>query len=103
MNKSVIKPGTKVGRFEIEKKLGEGGMASVYLAKDLRLFRKAALKVLEQNKVLQALTLDQRKNLKNRFVREAQTAALINHPNITQIYDANFDSDGWYIACTFYK
>ena len=95
------KPGTKVGRFEIEKKLGEGGMASVYLAKDLTLFRTAALKVLEQNKVLRALTLNERENLKNRFVREAQTAALINHPNITQIYDANFDSDSWYIAMEY--
>ena len=62
------------GRYSIERELGRGGMATVYLASDLRHHRKVAIKVLrpELESVLGP----------ERFTREIQTAAALNHPHI---------------------
>ena len=67
-------------RYEIEEVLGEGGMAFVYKAKDKQLQRTVAIKTLKPNYVNQEKFVD-------RFRREAQTAANLNHPNIVQIFD----------------
>src|SRR5688572_31944438 len=66
-------------RYEIEGELGRGGMAVVYRARDVRLRRPLALKVLPPDLAFRA-------EVRNRFLREAQTAAQLNHPNIVPIY-----------------
>ncbi len=72
--------GDKFAHFEILSKIGEGGMGEVYLAKDLKLNRRVAIKVLHQES-------SDEKERKDRFIREAQTAAQINHPNVMGIFD----------------
>jgi serine/threonine protein kinase/Tol biopolymer transport system component len=72
--------GQLLGHYRIESKLGEGGMGVVYKARDMRLDRPAAIKVLRA----EAATDPTRKI---RFVHEAKTASALNHPNIVHIYD----------------
>src|SRR2546427_4534266 len=81
-----ISAGTKLGRYEIRSKIGEGGMGEVYLAQDQELDRKVALKILP------AEVASHRDRLE-RFVREAKAAAALNHPNIAHIYEIG-ESDG---------
>ena len=81
--------GTKIGGYEILSALGAGGMGEVYRARDARLNRDVAIKVLP------ALLARDPDRL-SRFEREAQTLAALNHPNIAQIYgvvDASAASD----------
>src|SRR5207248_2425985 len=78
--------GTQLGRYEIPAKIGEGGMGEVYLAQDTELDRKVALKILP------AEVASQRDRME-RFVREAKSAAALNHPNIAHIYEIG-KSDG---------
>src|SRR6516225_157249 len=78
MSSSMI--GQLLGHYRIESKLGEGGMGVVYKARDMRLDRPAAIKVLRA----EAATDPARKI---RFVHEARTASALNHPNIVHIYD----------------
>jgi serine/threonine protein kinase len=68
------------GRYAIEREIGRGGMATVYLADDLKHRRKVALKVLkpELGSWLGA----------DRFTREIQAAAALNHPHILALYDS---------------
>src|SRR2546422_9935440 len=72
--------GTRLGKYEIRAKLGEGGMGEVYLAQDTKLDRKVALKILP------AEVASQRDRME-RFVREAKAAAALNHLNIAHIYE----------------
>src|SRR5437016_1741450 len=72
--------GTRLGRYEIRSKIGEGGMGEVYLAEDTKLDRKVALKILPAE-----VAVD--RNRMERFVREAKAAAALNHPNIAHIYE----------------
>ncbi|HJS47137.1 MAG TPA: serine/threonine-protein kinase [Gemmatimonadales bacterium] len=67
-------------RYRIEKEIGRGGMASVYLAEDLRYRRKVAIKVL-RTELAHALAHD-------RFLEEIRTAARLNHPGIVPVYDS---------------
>jgi serine/threonine protein kinase len=77
----VLEEGTTLaGRYRIEQSLGRGGMAEVFLARDLRLDRPVALKVLAP-----ALSSDE--SFVARFRREAQAAAGLSHPNIVTVYD----------------
>src|SRR5213592_869716 len=71
--------GTKLGPYEIVAPLGAGGMGEVYRARDSRLGREVALKVLPT-----AVANDAERMA--RFQREAQTLASLNHPNIASIY-----------------
>src|SRR5215468_156771 len=89
-----IDPGTKLGRYEIRSKLGEGGMGEVYLAQDTRLDRTVAIKVLPAD-----LAHDQSRM--RRFVQEARTASALSHPNVAHIYEIE-DLDGLhFIAMEF--
>ena len=72
--------GTRLGRYEIRSKIGEGGMGEVYLAEDTKLDRKVALKILPAE-----VAVD--RNRMERFIREAKAAAALNHPNIAHIYE----------------
>jgi serine/threonine-protein kinase len=76
----MIAPGTKLEHYQILSMLGAGGMGEVYLAQDLRLGRKVALKML-----LPELTRDER-DLR-RFEHEAHATSALNHPNILTIYE----------------
>ena len=77
-------------RYEIEEILGEGGMAFVYKAKDRQLQRTVAIKTLKPNYVSQEKFVD-------RFRREAQTAANLNHPNIVQIFDWGIEEEPYFV------
>ncbi|MFO0917412.1 MAG: serine/threonine-protein kinase [Planctomycetaceae bacterium] len=84
----------RIGRYELEKELGSGGMGAVYLAKDTQLKRLVALKVLPPDKA-------ENSTLVKRFQAEAQAAAQLRHDNIVSIYD-NGEADGHlYIAMEF--
>ena len=77
-------------RYEIVEILGEGGMAFVYKARDKQLQRYVAIKTLKPNYVNQEKFVD-------RFRREAQTAANLNHPNIVQIFDWGIDDEPYFV------
>jgi len=70
------------GQYDIERELGRGGMGIVYLARDVRLDRLVAIKVLPR-------THGTNPELRERFLREARTAAQLSHPNIVPIYRAD--------------
>src|SRR3954447_14752440 len=74
-----LSAGTRVGPYEVVSLLGAGGMGEVYRARDTKLNRDVAIKVLPELFAADPERL-------NRFEREAQTLAALNHPNIAQIY-----------------
>src|SRR3954469_18198870 len=86
--------GTKLGRYEIRSKIGEGGMGEVYLAKDLELRRPVALKILPAD-------VAANQDRMRRFKQEAQAAAALNHPNIAHIYEIGEATDVHFIAMEF--
>ena len=89
-----LPPGTKLGRYEIRSKIGQGGMGEVYLAHDTKLDRKVAVKIL-----LPEAATDRRRM--QRFSQEAKAASALNHPNILTIYEIErFDSTN-FIATEF--
>jgi serine/threonine protein kinase len=69
-----------VGRYEIERELGRGGMSVVHLAYDTKLHRKVAIKVLHPH-------LASREEARKRFLQEAKAIARLKHPNILEVYD----------------
>lgn len=93
-----LQPGNTISHFRLLKKLGQGGMGAVFLAEDLTLSRQVAIKFMSRALVAQQANAKLRDTLEKRFVREAKSAAAVNHPNVCQIYEANFDSDNWFIA-----
>ena len=78
--------GTSLGVYEIEARIGRGGMGEVYLARDTRLGRPVALKVLPQR-----FAEDER--FRERLLRESRLAASLDHPNVVPVYDAG-EADG---------
>src|SRR5437773_10086748 len=81
-----LPPGSRLGVYEVTASIGEGGMGQVYRARDTRLNRDVALKVLPDSFASDADRLA-------RFTREAQTLASLNHPNIAHIHGLE-ESDG---------
>ncbi len=79
---TIVQPGTQIAHYDVVEKIGEGGMGEVYLANDTRLNRKVALKFLPTHFLAD-------KSAKARFVREAQSAAGLDHPNIITIYEVS--------------
>ena len=80
-----LSPGTRVGPYEIVDLIGAGGMGHVYRARDIRLNRVVALKVLPT----ESASSDSRR----RFLQEAQAASILNHPNIVTVHDIVSDAD----------
>jgi serine/threonine protein kinase len=83
--------GTAIGPYQVLAKLGEGGMGEVYRARDPRLARDVALKILRDRAEGQASRID-------RFVTEARAASALNHPNIVAVYDAVVDGATPYLV-----
>jgi serine/threonine protein kinase len=86
--------GRTVSHFRIQATLGEGGMGKVYLATDVELHRKVALKFL-----LPQYTEDE--DIKSRFKIEARTMAALNHPNITTVYEVGEYKNSAFIAMEY--
>jgi len=82
------------GRYRIERKLGAGGMAEVYLAEDQELGRRVAIKILNDRHAADDSFVE-------RFRREAKNAAGLSHPNIVSIYDRGEAEGTYYIAMEF--
>jgi hypothetical protein len=78
--------GTSVGIYEVRARIGRGGMGEVYLARDTRLGRPVALKVLPER-----FALDER--FRERLLRESRLAASLDHPHVVPVYDAG-EADG---------
>src|SRR6202163_3827218 len=83
--------GTKLGPYEIQSPLGAGGMGEVYRARDTRLDRSVAIKILSA-----AFSADC--DRLHRFEQEARAASALNHPNIVTIYELGQDGSSHYIA-----
>ena len=83
--------GTVLGPYQIVAELGAGGMGEVYRARDTRLGRDVALKVLRSGTIRTA-------DARRRFAHEANAAGGLNHPNIVSVFDVNLDGDTPYIV-----
>ena len=83
--------GTKLGRYEIRGKVGEGGMGEVYRARDPKLNRDVAIKILPT-----AFSTDAERL--RRFEQEAQATGALNHPNILAIYDVDIHNGSPYVV-----
>src|SRR5580693_1185004 len=86
-----LAPGTKLGPYEIVSPLGAGGMGEVYRARDTRLKREVAIKVLPQ-----ATSLDP--DRLRRFEQEALATAALNHPNILAVFDIGTNEGSPYVV-----
>src|SRR6266567_5633133 len=83
--------GTRLGRYDIRSKIGEGGMGEVYLARDTQLGRDVAVKVLPS-------TYSDDPERLHRFEQEACAASALNHPNILSIYDVGTHDGSPYVV-----
>src|SRR5256886_13925069 len=86
-----LSPGTNLSHYRIVARIGAGSMSEVYLAQDTKLDRKVALKILPAD-------LAANRDRMQRFVREAKSAAALNHPNIAHIYEIGESNGVNYIA-----
>jgi len=82
------------GRYQIRSRIARGGMATVYLATDLRLERRVAIKVMHGH-----LADDSR--FKERFIQEARSAARLAHPNVVNVFDQGQDSELAYLVMEY--
>jgi serine/threonine protein kinase/tetratricopeptide (TPR) repeat protein len=89
-----LSPDTNLSHYRIVSRIGAGGMGEVYLAQDAQLDRKVALKILPAD-------LAANRDWMQRFVREAKTAAALNHPNIAHIYQIGESNGVNFIAMEF--
>jgi Protein kinase domain len=88
--------GTELAGYRIESLLGRGGMSVVYLAEDLRLKRKAALKILAPELAMDA-------SFRERFIAESELAASLDHPNVIPIFEAGEADGSLFIAMRYVK
>lgn len=89
-----ISPGTRLGHYEIRSLLGTGGMGEVYLAKDMQLGRRVAIKILPSD-----FTEDE--DRLNRFLQEARTTSALAHANIITIYENGCQDSTYFIVMEF--
>jgi tetratricopeptide (TPR) repeat protein/predicted Ser/Thr protein kinase len=88
----MVQPGEVVGRYRIEAKAGEGSFAVVFRARDVRLDRPVALKILRRT---------EDKESWGRLLNEGRTASALNHPNICAVFDLGEEDDQQYIAMEY--
>jgi eukaryotic-like serine/threonine-protein kinase len=86
--------GTKLGPYEIVSPLGAGGMGEVYRARDTRLERSVAIKILPPH-------LSDNPEAKQRFEHEARAISSLNHPNICTLYDVGHQGEMGYLVMEF--
>ncbi len=86
--------GTRLGPYEILSPLGAGGMGEVYKARDTRLERTVAVKVLPDR-------LSQSEEVRQRFEREAKTISQLSHPHICALYDVGHQDSVEYLVDTY--
>jgi serine/threonine protein kinase/Tfp pilus assembly protein PilF len=89
-----LEAGTGFGHYEVIRQIGSGGMGEVYLAKDKKLDRKVAVKILNYN-------FSQHESNLQRFIREAKSASALNHPNILVIHEIGEAGEAHYIVSEF--
>jgi len=82
------------GRYEVRSRIARGGMATVYLATDLRLERRVAVKVMHGH-------LADDSQFRQRFIQEARSAARLAHPNVVNVFDQGQDDDGAYLVMEY--
>src|SRR3954465_117211 len=82
------------GRYQVRSRIARGGMATVYLATDLRLERRVAIKVMHGS-------LADDSTFKSRFVQEARSAGRLAHPNVVNVFDQGQDSDMAYLVMEY--
>jgi Tol biopolymer transport system component len=87
----LLQAGTRLGPYEIVAPLGAGGMGEVYRARDTRLGRDVAIKVLPRH-------LSEQPEIRSRFEREARTVSSLNHPNICTLFDVGREGDTDYLV-----
>ena len=87
----MLSPGTRLGSYEIVAPLGAGGMGEVYRARDTRLGRDVAIKILSQH-------LADTPEVRARFEREARAISSLNHPNICTLHDLGHEGETDYIV-----
>src|SRR5215831_8176666 len=86
-----LAPGTRLGPYEIVAALGSGGMGEVHRARDTRLGRDVAIKVLPQH-------LTANSEVRARFEREARAVSSLNHPHICTLHDVGREGDTDYLV-----
>jgi len=89
-----LTPGTRLGPYEIQASIGAGGMGEVYKARDTRLDRTVAIKVISP-------LVAGSPELRDRFEREARTVSQLNHPNICTLHDVGHDSATDYLVLEY--
>src|SRR5688572_13342902 len=89
---------TKIGKFDVERKIGDGATSSVYLARDTFNNRDVAIKVVTQAALKDAASAKVTQHL---FLTEASLAGKLVHPHIVEIYDAAADEDHAYIVMEY--
>ena len=89
-----LSSGTRLGPYEIQSPLGAGGMGEVYRARDTRLDRTVAVKILRSH-------LSANPEAKERFEREARVISSLNHPNICVLHDVGADDGASYLVLEF--
>lgn len=94
LSHSNLSSGQEIGHYKILKKIGAGGMGEVFLAEDLRLKRKIALKILPT-------AVSQNKDYLCRFEQEAYSASTLNHPNILTVHEFGNENGMHFIATEF--
>jgi serine/threonine protein kinase len=86
-----LDPGRRIGAYEILGSLGSGGMGEVYRARDTRLGRVVAIKLVSSD-------IDTDRTARERLARKAQLASSLNHPSIVTVYDVGEDDGHPYIV-----
>ncbi|MCC7258846.1 MAG: protein kinase [Gammaproteobacteria bacterium] len=91
--------GQTIGRYQIEQPIGRGAMATVYLGRDPKINRRVAIKTIA---LAEEFSDSDLANARTQFLREAESAGRLNHPNIISIYDAGEDGAVAYLAMEFF-
>ena len=91
-----LRLGRNLAHYEIIKQIGAGGMGEVYLARDKKLDREVAIKILNEK-------FSQDESNLNRFIQEAKAASSLNHPNILVVYEIGESDDGHFMVSEHIK